>query len=147
MGIGPGERPFLPHGRDISRFIFVDNCLASSQRYQLHQKFDATALEAWENRLVMTVITKRLFTTRNGRLGLAHREAGIGDRIAILASGEMPFVLRPVHVEQMQREAFIIIGACYLNGVIEMSDPFTAYTDKKQMSCTARPYTSELHVC
>lgn len=147
MDTGPKDKPFLPNDCMLfDRSVFKDDELAS-QRYRPHQKSTSSATKAWEERLTKLVMAMRLFSTREGRLGLAHRNAAIGDGIAILASGETPFVLRPVHAEGVQGEASIIIGACYLDGVFEMSAPLTACTVKKQVSCTVRLCTSEPNVC
>jgi hypothetical protein len=39
----------------------------------------------------------------------------VGDRIAIFASGDIPFVLRQAHSDAIE-EAYILIGGCYLDG-------------------------------
>jgi hypothetical protein len=60
----------------------------------------------------------RFFVTKSLRMGLAPLDAAIGDRIAILASGDAPFVLRPVSVEYAGEEAYRIIGGCYVDGTV-----------------------------
>jgi hypothetical protein len=60
----------------------------------------------------------RFFVTKSLRMGLAPLDAAIGDRIAILASGDAPFVLRPVPVEYAGEEAYRIIGGCYVDGTV-----------------------------
>jgi predicted acylesterase/phospholipase RssA len=50
-------------------------------------------------------------------MGLAPLDAAVGDRIAILASGNVPFVLRPVPVDYAGKEAYRIIGGCYVDGI------------------------------
>lgn len=59
----------------------------------------------------------KFFVTGNHRMGLAPMDAAVGDRIAIFASGEVPFVLRPVPMEYAGEEAYRIIGGCYLDGM------------------------------
>jgi hypothetical protein len=59
----------------------------------------------------------RFFVTRSLRMGLAPIDAVIGDRIAILASGNLPFVLRPVSRDYVGEEAYRIIGGCYVDGM------------------------------
>jgi hypothetical protein len=60
----------------------------------------------------------RFFVTKSLRMGLAPLDAAIGDRIAILAFGDAPFVLRPVPVEYAGEEAYRIIGGCYVDGTV-----------------------------
>jgi hypothetical protein len=60
----------------------------------------------------------RFFVTKRLRMGVAPIDAAIGDRIAILASGDAPFVLRPVPVEYAGEEAYRIIGGCYVDGTV-----------------------------
>jgi hypothetical protein len=59
----------------------------------------------------------KFFVTKNFRMGLAPLDAAVGDRIAILASGNVPFVLRPVPVDYAGEEAYRIIGGCYVDGI------------------------------
>jgi hypothetical protein len=60
----------------------------------------------------------RFFVTKGLRIGLASLSAAIGDRIAILASGSAPFVLRPVSVDYVGEEAFRIMGGCEVEGKV-----------------------------
>jgi hypothetical protein len=54
--------------------------------------------------------------TRNGRLGLAPRNVDIGDRLAILAGGRVPFIIRKVGELDNHDDSQILLGACYLDG-------------------------------
>lgn len=58
----------------------------------------------------------RLVITKDHRFGLAHKTVAVGDRVAILASGNVPFMLRPVPVGYVGEEAYRIIGGCYIDG-------------------------------
>jgi hypothetical protein len=55
--------------------------------------------------------------TRKGHMGLAAHNVHVGDRIAILATGSAPFVLRKVSKEN-DHNAHILLGACYVDGEI-----------------------------
>lgn len=60
----------------------------------------------------------KFFITKSLRTGsAAPLDAAVGDRIAILASGVAPFVLRPVSVDYAGEEAYRIIGGCYVEGI------------------------------
>jgi hypothetical protein len=58
----------------------------------------------------------RFIVTRKGRIGVAPREVAVGDSIGILASGDVPFVLRNVEAEDVLGDAYILIGGCYIDG-------------------------------
>jgi hypothetical protein len=59
----------------------------------------------------------KFIITRKGHIGLAAHNVHIGDRIAILATGSVPFVLRKVSKEN-DHDVHILLGACYVNGEI-----------------------------
>lgn len=58
----------------------------------------------------------QFIVTKNHRFGLAHARAAVGDRIAILSSGNTPYTLRPVPVEYAGEEAYRIIAGGYIDG-------------------------------
>jgi hypothetical protein len=58
----------------------------------------------------------RFIVTRKGRIGIAPREVAVGDSIGILASGDVPFVLRNVTAEDVPGDAYILVGGCYIDG-------------------------------
>jgi hypothetical protein len=53
--------------------------------------------------------------TRNGHLGMVSSNVNVGDRIAVLAGGCVPFILRKVG-ESDNGESHIMIGGCYVDG-------------------------------
>lgn len=57
-----------------------------------------------------------LFITEKGFIGLAPSNITIGDSIAIFATGKLPFVLRRVGTEQVQGDAYILLGGCFVDG-------------------------------
>jgi hypothetical protein len=65
--------------------------------------------------------------TRSGRLGLASRDIHVGDRIAILATGTVPFILRKVGQQKYRPSAYILLGACYLDGKTSASSRPSVY--------------------
>ena len=58
----------------------------------------------------------RLVITRRGRIGLAPLAIEPGDYIAILAGGAVPFALRKVRKEGACRDAYRLLGGCYIDG-------------------------------
>jgi len=57
-------------------------------------------------------MNRRMFTTRDGYIGLGPKELHPGDRIALLSGGRLPFVLRP------DGSAYQLIGDCYIHGMM-----------------------------
>ena len=66
------------------------------------------------------VLRGRFYFTKGRRMGLAPIGAAIGDRIAILASANLPFVLRPVPEDYAGEEAYRIMGGCYVDGTVTL---------------------------
>lgn len=58
----------------------------------------------------------RFIITREGCMGLAPPNIQVADRIAIFASGRLPFALRRVKIESPQPDAHILLGGCYIDG-------------------------------
>ena len=108
MDTGPGDRPFIDSDGELDR---PADQLTSSE-------------SAAQKRLVSVIadvlVNKRLFITRQGRLGLSHNSADVGDRIAIFASGDMPFIIRSVSAKTSTRETHILIGACFCDGTFRL---------------------------
>lgn len=76
-------------------------------------------MQQWVHETAMKFIL-----TRNGHVGLAHRNVDVGDNIAIIATGDLPFIVRKVGKRENHRSAHILVGACYVDG--EMSAPTPA---------------------
>lgn len=57
--------------------------------------------------------SRRLMLLYNDMLGLGPAEASPGDHVFVLGGLQVPLVLRQV------QEHFIIIGACYLHGIMD----------------------------
>jgi hypothetical protein len=79
------------------------------------------ALQNWNTWIWSIARCKRFFVTKGVRMGLASDAAAVGDRIAIFASGRLPFVVRKVHVDT-KLDAHILRGTCYLDGRISPTD-------------------------
>jgi hypothetical protein len=60
----------------------------------------------------------RFFVSKSLRIGLAPMGAAVGDQIAIIASADLPFVLRPVPEDYAGEEAYRIMGGCYVDGIV-----------------------------
>jgi len=67
-------------------------------------------------RIVMVGSQHRLARTVDGRLAYVPRSARAGDEVWILASGKVPFVLRPKEEESSR---FQFIGECYVYGMMQ----------------------------
>ena len=59
---------------------------------------------------------RRFVITKQGYMGLVPDSSLVGDRIAVFASGSMPFVLRRVETRRVRQNAYIMIGGCYIDG-------------------------------
>jgi hypothetical protein len=82
----------------------------------------------------------RFFVTKSFRVGLALPGAAVGDQIAILASGSLPFVLRPVPEDYAGEEAYRIMGGCYVDGMVTRITTFARHTDQySQVRCKGKP--------
>jgi hypothetical protein len=57
----------------------------------------------------------KLIVTRKGNMGLAAHNVHVGDRIAILATGTVPFILRKVGEQENRYSTYILLGACYVD--------------------------------
>jgi len=62
------------------------------------------------------VNNRRFVVTQRGYIGLAPESTQVGDRVAIFASGSMPFVLRKVETKLVRGNAYIMVGGCYIDG-------------------------------
>lgn len=98
---------------------------AIGQAWQMPERLtsegEEDALRAWGDWILNLALCKRFFVTKGGRIGLASDAAAVGDRIAIFASGRLPFVVRKVHVDT-KLDAHILRGTCYLDGRISPTD-------------------------
>lgn len=90
---------------------FPDKTPRSMSTSELEEFVDAVDEVCWDS---------TFFITEQGLMGLAPPNTAIGDSIAIFATGSIPFVLRRVETEQVQGDAYIMIGGCYVDGT---SDP------------------------
>jgi hypothetical protein len=86
----------------------------------------------------------KFIITRKGHMGLAAHNVHVGDRIAILATGSAPFVLRKVSKEN-DHDAHILLGACYVDGEIlalQHKGPGILTSDQQE-SCTVKPFARD----
>jgi hypothetical protein len=74
---------------------------------------------------------RRFVITKQGYVGLVPDTSQVGDRVGILASGSMPFVLRKVETPQVRGDAYILIGGCYVDGKL-------TYTPQETGRCLVR---------
>ena len=89
--------------------------------------------------MVSSLMGARFVVTRRGRIGVAPRNVAAGDSIGILATGDVPFVLRNVKAEDVPGDACILIGGCYIDGTTQGAFSCTSKADRKQKSCSEKP--------
>jgi hypothetical protein len=73
----------------------------------------------WEN-MVKDCALHAVFRDQERPHGPCTQVAAVGDRIAIFASGNLPFVVRQVDAD-VEGEANILIGSCYLDGKLRIA--------------------------
>lgn len=97
-------------GGMVDKDEFGPQHLAAAQdtNHELHTPLWNTINIQYRNR--------RFVITKGGYMGLVPDSACIGDHIAVLAGGSMPFVLRRVETRQVRGDAYILIGGCYVDG-------------------------------
>ncbi|CAH0051648.1 unnamed protein product [Clonostachys solani] len=113
---GGYHRPKTSVGTTFARYfdLLRDSC--SESRYK-----QVKGSELWKCALVieptidMLSVRRKFCTTTTGRLGQLPREAQRGDRVCILQGVQVPFVIR----ERSQGDGYMLIGECYLNGVMD----------------------------
>jgi hypothetical protein len=59
---------------------------------------------------------RRIFVSRNGRVGLEYASVEAGDGVYVFSGGRVPFVLR---MSLEQSDAFELVGECFLDGGLE----------------------------
>jgi hypothetical protein len=70
----------------------------------------------WNSVFAATVGRKLFISKEKGWLGLAPIDAEVGDRIALLEGGNVPYILRPKLGEENEWE---IIGDAYVHGIMD----------------------------
>jgi hypothetical protein len=77
----------------------------------------AAEIDAFANAVFLAIIGRKLFISKEeGWLGLAPMHAEVGDRIALLEGGKVPYILRPKPGEENEWE---IIGDAYVHGIMD----------------------------
>jgi hypothetical protein len=104
---------FLFWDRPLGKALGIPNRPTSEEEEDARRK--------WKIWMTKVAVSKRLFITKGGRLGLAPHAAAVGDLIAIFASSDLPFVLRKVR-RVAGKDAHILLGSCYLDGEISPTD-------------------------
>lgn len=75
----------------------------------------SNAMEEITTQISIHTLHRSLFTTVNGRIGLACTSTSVGDEIYTFQGGAIPFLLRPT----MRVSAFELVAECYLDGVMK----------------------------
>lgn len=114
-GLALRYRPFTLYDVSLFRKNPIASLVKLPKRPDRIVEEEADGFAEWEAWVIQCALCKRFFVTKSGRIGLAPNSAAVGDRIAIFASGDMPFVVRRVHAD-IKREAHILMGSCYLEG-------------------------------
>lgn len=127
-----GERCFVPdylvfqglEGEGVSFGAFLrDLCSTCPGMLDVLDSYkdeivrNESELFIWFNSLLTRTRGARFVVTKSGRFGSAQKGVIVGDCIAILASGDKPFILRPVPADYVGQEAYRLIGLCYIDGM------------------------------
>lgn len=81
----------------------------------IHSKYTPSIVTDFLKRVRDVVSNRSFFRSQDEkRLGLAPRDARVADIICILCGCSVPVILRPV-----ENERYILIGECYLHGMME----------------------------
>ena len=67
----------------------------------------------------MLAVRWRIFTTKNGRLGLGLLENRPGDIVCIFQAASIPFVLRPCEGKRLGEERYIVVGEVYVHELMD----------------------------
>ena len=78
------------------------------------------------------LIAARFIVTRKGRIAVAPRNVAVGDSIGVLASGDVPFVLRRAKAKDVSGDAYILIGGCYVDGKASGGSSCTSTADRNR---------------
>lgn len=109
---------------------------------------DWTSTTYWCMLTSRLMLTHRFFITTTGCLGLAHRNAAVGDRIAIFASRNMPFIIRPVDaVNSTRKKTHQLVGSCYLEGKSMCLNTIILWMLTIQAPCTGTLFFTMPCVC
>jgi hypothetical protein len=88
--------------------------IASSERLS---EVTAAETHAFGNFVFAATAGRKLFISKEeGWLGLAPMQAEVGDRIALLEGGDVPYILRQKLGEENEWE---IIGDAYVHGIMD----------------------------
>ncbi|OAK93729.1 hypothetical protein IQ06DRAFT_181623, partial [Phaeosphaeriaceae sp. SRC1lsM3a] len=91
-----------------------------AQRFIASQKLNSVVHNRIRNELQlgMEIMGKSLgrlpFVTQKGHLGLSSEHIMLGDRVAIIAGSQVPFVLRP-----QDKGQFSVVSEAYVDGIMD----------------------------
>ncbi|KAE8446314.1 hypothetical protein EG329_012061 [Mollisiaceae sp. DMI_Dod_QoI] len=97
---------FLDRLHTITEF---DTTPTYTKKYDGH----TWALQSFEQRIITTLWGRRIFVTNDHRVGITKSALEVGDKIAILAGGKMPFILRP-HIH-----GYKLVGYAYIHHMMK----------------------------
>ncbi|OQN98096.1 hypothetical protein B0A48_15928 [Cryoendolithus antarcticus] len=90
----------------------LDHDLASSDAETYYTICKTARIRAHERASLSHLVNRRLFKTRDGKLGLGPQAMRPGDSITALRGSDLPVILRPCEQE------FRFIGLSYVNGLM-----------------------------
>jgi hypothetical protein len=88
--------------------------------------------ELYYYEMASSLMGARFVVTRRGRIGVAPRNVAAGDSIAILAAGDVPFVLPNVKAEDVPGDPYILVGGCYIDGKTSRAPSCTSTADSNR---------------
>lgn len=71
---------------------------------------------------IANLVSRQLFSTRTGHVGIGPVGIEVGDLVCVLVEGSVPFVIRGMEEAGMQRGArttFQLVGECYIQGIMD----------------------------
>ncbi|KAJ4287344.1 hypothetical protein N0V90_012742 [Kalmusia sp. IMI 367209] len=110
-------------------FQDVEQKLAEKFGGKLHANTMGTTrrerIAAMDSSIMAATLSRRLFFTRQGDIGLAPADTRPGDEIYYIAGGKAPFILR--HLDDGRVEHYHVVGDCYVLGMNDETPPDVRY--------------------
>lgn len=82
-----------------------------------HKERDVLAKSPGSSVLVWSILRSALFISTSGRLGLGPPDTQVGDFLAIIPGGDVPYMLRK-STNAVKQNLYAFVGECYVHGVM-----------------------------
>jgi hypothetical protein len=87
--------------------------------YATTEEMDADLLDSYLASVYHVAIGRRPVLTAGRRIGMVPESAQPGDMLVVIIGAPVPFVVRPIHREGSKTNRHILIGECYIHGVMD----------------------------